>query len=482
MPKLTNSERAAIDLMDAYLQLLLALTWQNMQSDGVGRLIELKKLVTQKLEAYPHVFNTEHERSIATMRILNSLQDERRRLELERPNNMLHQWTTIPSNIDLPSLHRKSEYSFFKTAKVLVSAARARIHVDSGVTRPELTNWISEGVSAMAEDLGVPLYVPALIDLTLYLANLPGGFTSTILRNELSLYWQVAERLAENKELIIRSMVVSELKASADDISLRIDQSYSWADLASFAKETSLKALGWYTQLNLHGRVQDGHFSSNIVSKKAMPSADFESVSTPWFIRGLTFMMSGDDHDTRRVNRYIVDTERADVRVKGRRVSNSLMLLVPYEDSRELDIEHQLAVFLFRLNRVMSDRHDGLNKPMTFLEGLSPDLRQFAENHYVRRKIIHTKKELLFCLASLIAENIYRYRDKNNTILSDGRPLRTRTDADEFTIALLKEHGFHYKAETLRRGRSRFRRDFLERVPAIFGLDELESNDKYIAQ
>jgi hypothetical protein len=480
MPKLTKSERAVIDLMDAYLQLLLALTWQNMHSDGIGRLIELKKLVTQKLDAYPHTFKDERERSIATMQILNSLQDEQRRFKLEKPNNILHQWTTIPLNTDLPSLHQQSEYSFFEAAKVLVSVARIR--VDSGVTRRELTNWISGGVSAMAEDLGVPLYVPALTDLIVYLASQPRFITESVLRKELLRYRQVAEGLAENKNLMIRSIIVTELKASVNDISLRIDQSYSWADLASFARETSVKALYWYTQLNLHGVVKDSHFSSNIVSKKAIPSADFESLCTPWFIRGLTLMMTGDDRDTKLINHYIVDTERADVQVNGRRVSKSLMFLAPYGDPRELDIEHQLVIFLVRLNRTLRYRHDDSNKSTIFLEDLSPNLRQLVENHCVRRKIAHTKKDVLFCLAGLIAENIYRYRDKHNTILSDGRPLRTRTDADEYTAALLAEHGFHYKAETLRRRRSQFRRDFLDRVPAIFGLDELGPDDKDIDQ
>jgi hypothetical protein len=465
MPKPANKERAAIDLIDAYLQLLIAFTWQHMQSDGIVRLKKLEKMVIQKLEGFPHIFKTEHERSIARMQILDSLQDERRRLKSEGPNHMLYQWTTIPSNIDLPCLHQQSEDSFFKAVSMLVSAAR--VHVDLRVTRRELTNWISGAVSAMAEDLGVPLYVPALTDLTVYLANLPGRITASALRNELSRYRQVAERLAENKKLMIRSIIVSELKTLTEDIHLQIDQSYSWSDLAYFAKETSLKALNWYMQLNLHGVVRDGHFSSNIVRKEAMSSADFESVNTPWIIRGLTLMMTGDDRVTKYMNRYIVDTERVDVRVKGRRVSNSLMLLVPYGDSPELDIEHQLAVFLSRLSTILKDRYVDQNKSATFLESLSLDLSQFIENHFARRKIIHTKKDILFCLAGLIAEIIYRYKDKNNIILSDGRQLRTRTDADEYTAALLTEHGFHYKAETLRRGRSRFRRDFLGSVDVL---------------
>lgn len=479
MPKVTSEEHAAIDLMDAYLQLLLALTWQHSQSDGLKRLVALRKQVVQKIDASPHVFKSERERSIATMHILNSLQDARRCPVSDRSVHPLHQWTTSPSSIDLHCLHRQCEDNFSNAVAELVSAARIRM--ESRVARQDLTNWIGRAICAMAEDLGIPLYVPALADLIVYLASQPGYSPASDLHTELSRYQQLAERLSENKNLIIRSQIVAELRPLADDISLRIDRSYAWAELASFTKETSLKALGLYTQLNLHGRIKDGRFSHNIMRKEAMPSVDFERVFNPFFVRGLTFLMSGDDSDTRQMRHRIVDTERVDVRVNGRRVSDSLMLLVPCED-REFDMERQLALLLLRLDKDRRSRHGNPDKSAPFFESLSPDLHQLIENHGVRRKLIHTKKKLLFCLAGLVAENVYQYREQHSTFLSAGRPLKTRVDADEHTVALLRESGFHYKSETLRRGRPLFRRNFLDRVPTIFGLDESEPDVKSFDQ
>jgi len=61
--------------MDAYLQLLLALTWQHNQGDGLQRVVALREQVKQKLDEYPHVFESKRERRIAASQILNSLQD-----------------------------------------------------------------------------------------------------------------------------------------------------------------------------------------------------------------------------------------------------------------------------------------------------------------------------------------------------------------------------------------------------------------------
>ena len=201
-----------------------------------------------------------------------------------------------------------------------------------------------------------------------------------------------------------------------------------------------------------------------------IPADVFHKEMTIWFLRVSTLMFSGDDREPRILRRSIVDSERADVRVYGKQVLDSLVLIVPTNDEAH-DIEKQLSLLLLKLDSKWRKRNVDLVESAKFLESLPATLRDLVVSHGLRRKVIRSKKTLLFCLAGLLAENVYRYRHKHKKSL-EAKGIRTRADSDEYVAELLKEHGFHYSAETLRRKRSQWRREFLERVPEIFGFGD----------
>ncbi|WP_145956368.1 hypothetical protein [Burkholderia pseudomallei] len=455
--------------MDAYLQLLLTVTWQHEQGDGLERLVELAELVRQKVDACADTFESDTERALATNQILDSLQDAKRPSAPTRHRHSLGDWTSTPAGTDLPRLHRETEAPYWVVKPLVTEAKR---DVEARVPRRNLSTRVSGTIHAIGKKEGFPFYVPALSACIVDLASRPGRISDNEIHTEVARYQEVAERLAANTKLIARSQIVAELQPTAEQIHLQIDQCYSWADLARYAaKETSLKALGLYTQLNFYGLVKDGHFSPEAVKTKLMPTAEFHRHFNLWFVRGMTLLLSGDDRETRIMRRSIVDAERADVRVYGKRVQDSLVLLVPCDDEA-FDIERQLALLLLRLNSVRRKHNVAPDRPAEFFERLPQSLHQLVADHGIRRKVIGTKKTLLFCLAGLIAENVYKYRGRHDTVLANGRRLKTREDADMYVAGLLKQHGFQYSAETLRKGRARFRREFLDRVPVIFGLDE----------
>ncbi|WP_186150766.1 hypothetical protein [Burkholderia gladioli] len=475
MTTICEKEIAAIDLMDAYLQFLLAVTWQRRQGNGLERLIDLSQQVRGKVDASAGIFESDRERAIATSQILNSLQDARRPLGPGRRSHSLEDWTAPPSDVDLPRMHQENEDSLLNFARTLM--VQVKRDFEARVPLRTLTSWVGGPIRAIGKDLPFPFHVPALADCIVYLASRPGHVTERELCTEVARYQQVAERLAANKKLIARLQIAAELRSTADEIRIQIDQSYEWDTLVDHVTDTSLKALDLYARMNLHGRVNDGRFSPEAMKTKPIPTAEFDRLFNSWFVRGLTLSFSGDDRETRAMRRSILDSERANVRVYGRPVLDSLVLLVPCDD-RTLDIERQLALFLMRLDSKWRNRHLGPSESGAFFDSLPEGLRDLVANHGIRRKIVDTKKPILFCLAGLIAENLYR--DRHSTNLKGVSPVRTWADTDDYVAALLNERGFAYSAETLRRGRPRFRREFLNRVPDIFGFDEPDGiNDRF---
>jgi hypothetical protein len=93
------------------------------------------------------------------------------------------------------------------------------------------------------------------------------------------------------------------------------------------------------------------------------------------------------------------------------------------------------------------------------------------ERQGVQRRLFASKKQILLCACGLLAEVLYDRRSHiSGKSIVDGAKLTTREDVDEYAAKLLHAEGFSYTAETLRRNRSRFRKEFLEAIPKIFDL------------
>lgn len=450
--------------MDAFLQLLLAKTWQHTQSDGLIKLTKLSKMIRHEIDAHAKVFESERERSLALSQILRALQVSKEYPETSGPTLVHQHWTILPLDIDLADRHRQTERQHFHAVAHLISTTTAFMQSRPG--RQVTEKWVDGAIRAMGEDLSLPIFIPALTDLIIHFATRPGRLPIPALNMELQRYRKTAIELASNRKVMIRAQIVSDLRPMASGIDLQIDQSFDWDQLTNHAKDTTLSALRYYAQLNANGHVSDARFSHNAMLETRMSRTEF-AIFTPKFIRAMTISMQGRDLRTRTMEKTIIDTERSDVRVNDRRVRKSLILVIPY-DEPDFDIELHLALSLQRLD--MKSRQHKEAQSEDVHEWIPESLHPLIEAHGMRRKIVHNKKTMLFCLAGLLAENIYRYRAQYTTTLQNGTLLKTRAHADEYTAELLRKYGFHYSAESLRRGRSRFRKDFLDRVPIIFGL------------
>lgn len=458
----------AIDLIDAHMQLLLAITWQNSQSDGLSRLRALEKMVEQKLNEQERIFPTASERTMAGLQVLQALQEARERLpDSVRP--AYSNWTSFPTASDLARLGIDHHDALVPTTQRLISTIR--IKMEFRAETYQLKRWLEDAVRSIAKDLGFPLYIPAMVDLALHFALRSKPIEEGDVRDALTGYWVfVLQRHDEDIKRSVRDKIVSELLGAARKIRLHIDQSYSWVVLTMLGARTSLDMLKTYMVLNVHGWITDGHFSPGRVSAKTMSHNQFQKLFTRQFVRGSTLMMSGDDLQTRQLRRSILDTAHGEVRINDRRVSNSLLMLAP--DNQDSDnLERLIALFVLKLEHKRRARQPEGSHPFLDIEHLPPLLQQLIAKHGIKRKICNTKKNILFCLAGLLAENIYMYRDRHKTLLANGMPIQFRKDADEYAVSLLSQHGFQYTAESLRRGRARFQRAFLKRVPGIFGLD-----------
>jgi len=455
--------------MDAHLQLLLATTWENEKGSGLQQLRQLAENVSERIAQASDVFETERDRYVAVQKILNTLQyASQTDLALDRSSYSMDDWSVSPVGQDLPRLHSEARAPF-QVVTALASEAKEAM----GYRMPQ--SIISKEIRARIRMLGerehFPFHVPALAACVMVIASRSGKILESEVAREVANYERAAEELLADSKRMKRMELVTEFLPSARKLSLTIDKAYSWGDLADRgAKRTSLQALGDYTQLNHYGHVSDARFSPQRVSVNILPSDFFYSTFTIWFLRASTLMFSGDDRETRVLRRSIVNSERADVRVNGRKVRDSLVLMVPLDDGHH-DIERHIALFLMRLNNTWQSRHMGPRESAEFLEKLPHGLRDLVSGYGMQRKFCDSKKSILYGLCGLIAETTYRYRDRHRSILG---PLgvKTRGDIDEYVAKEIYRFGFQYNAETLRRRRSTWRREFLDRVPEVFGLDE----------
>jgi len=467
--KIYELEEASIDFMDAELQLLLAVTWEHEQGEGLTRLQELCGSVEERVEQFPNVFESEYDRTIAVWQILDALQELKRiGAGTTRSSASLSDWSISPVGLDLPRLHREIRAPY-RISYILVH--EAKISIEARVPRSNVVSELRKRIRFLGEYERFPFHVSALAACIMTVASRPGRIFQLELEAKVANYERAVERLISDAGRIKRMELVDEFLSSAKNVRLKIDQSYSWSDLARYStKRTSLKALGTYTQLNYHGYVSDARFSKHRVKTPILSDELFHKHFTIWFLRASTLMFSGDDRETRVLRRSIVHSERADVRVYGKPVLDSLVMLVPLDDDTH-DIERQLALLLMRLDKTWRSRHMEPEESADFLEKLPESLKGIVISHGMRRKVASSKKTVLYCLAGLIAENIYKYRHHNKEFL-EREGIRTRADVDEFVAKEIHKRGFQYNAETLRRRRAKWRREFLDRVPEIFGIDD----------
>lgn len=464
----SEMESASVDLMDAILQLLLAITWQNERSDGLSCLRGLARKVEERVAGNADIFESEQDRSVAASQIIDALQDACRQPRTERHRNSLNDWSITPGDLDLPRLHEETAAPY-EVARGLVEETKKAL--EARIDHKKIVGELRWKIRVIGERERFPFHVPALAAGIMNIANRPGLVLEAELVTEVASYIKLVERLAANTQAIKRMEIVAELLPVAERVCLQIDQSYSWSVLAiNAAIKTSIKALRIYTQLNFYGLVSDARFSRQVMKTRIIPEDFFQENFTIWFMRASTLMSSGDDRETRAIRRSIVDAQHADVRVHDKQVLNSLVLLAPLGNDSH-DIERQLALFLIELDSAWRRHHVSPEASANFFEKLPEDLRNLVIKHGMRRKVVGAKKTLMFCLAGLVAENVYRYRDRHERLLG-AKGIKNRGDVDDYVAGLLREHGFQYKAETLRRKRAQWRRDFLDRVPEIFGLDE----------
>jgi len=477
---LTNSknfdtQRVAMDLMDAYVQLLLAITWQNRRTDGLEKLIRLAHFVNERIDGRPDLFPSRVERLEAQRGTLHALQSVRHRVR-----GTTHPWTTSPVDCDLKRRHTEAAGPLLVEIAALVVGTQLRI--PSNVSRRELVTWIHQGLGVLSSALSIPLHIVALTDLILRLAYRPGPPREAALIAELSRYRVFSERAAVDPGLRFHLDLMEELKPLADEIQLEIDVSYDWEDLSYLAKETSLKALSIYRLLNKCKWLVDGHFSETKGDDRQIPIDIQERFLTHRQLHGMSLMMSGSNQDTRHLQRHIVNSRSREVMVDGRKLSNSLVIIVPYQDA-DIDLEHLLGQALVRYSKIRGAQNDrgetagahpadDTAPPSPLLEEIPKALWGLVERYGLRRKVVPTKKDLLFCLAGLLAENVYHLRARNKPKRKDGSPVKTLDDAFAWTVELLASHGFTYSTETLRKGRSRFRKEYLERIPEILDITE----------
>jgi hypothetical protein len=461
-----GKDKLGIDLIDALLQFALAVTWQNAQTDGLARLTVLFKSVEQRLAEHQQIFATASERSVAALQVIDALQTSRH----TKPTTLRYtDWTNFAAALDLFS--RNPDIHALRPA-IRSLIERTRVQIQRGVPPAALRHGIESETRVMARALHFPLYVPGVVRLVLHFATLALPVEDAELDPALTRYWvSVLHQLEHERKRDICDQIVSELRDTASAIDLRIDQSFAWSVLVSERTFTSLFLLKIYMVLNIRGWITDARFRSGRIRVNDLSQDQFDKLLTPSLVRDTILMMSADDAQSRHMRRSVIDTDRQRTQINARQVSNSLLMVAPYEIDG-VDLEHLIARFVLNLVRQRKRRH-GAQPDSPGINDLPPLLQQLVAHHGVRRKLCATKKNVLFCVAHLVAENVYRYRDQNQTKLDNGTLVRTRQDADIFTASLLANHGFQYTAESLRRGRAQFRHTLLERVPDLFGLDSV---------
>jgi len=465
---LTNSKKievknSIIDLMDAYIQLQLAKAWQSKRSDGLHHFRHLVESAKEKISTYPEVFENSRDQYYALHTILGSLQ------KIVRSPDQYHysiaDWTQPFSQINLKNLYSSERFLFdFVSSLVKIGSQ----HVAKNIPIQKLTAWAWNTILDNSKRDGLLILSPLLLKSVIQMATSTTIITEENIYKEIYKYNRLSEKMASNKKQLHQTHIVDELKHIAMDINLEIGESYPWDKLADIFDTSTWYVLRMYATFIQLSLIDCASFSSTELKPIDMPSHmrdQFQSVS---HLRGLAITYRGSDRETRIISRSIVNSDNASIKINDKKIEDSLVVLIP-NNNPEHDIEKQLALLSWQLDQRWRQHHLNQTNKIEIFGALPPNLRALAVNHSIRRKFAKTKKTILFCLAALLAEDIYQNRRNRNTI-HNGKSIRTREDADEYSVKLLKELGFTYSRESLRKGHTKFRKEFLDRVPEVFGF------------
>lgn len=457
-------EDLAIDFLDAYMQLVLAMTWQHRRSDGLVRLKELAEAVEQRLKGWAPLFEEPRALGVAKIQVLLSLQRIRNRGQLD----IL--WTMNPRGVDLqaisPELFSRLS-SEIRAAAITIRGQRQHHALDA------IVDNLSRAIRALSIEISFPLFAPELVVLILNLSKEPESRQAEIASQKLKEYLGKAEKIARDTVRTSIAVTSSELAEQAFGIDLEIDQSFDWDTLVSYICESPLTFLRKYALFNVLGYVSDARFLFTH-SKKTLPNLDeLRCLLTPSMLWATALTMQGRDAEDRRLARLIQNPKDSLVNPLTRDPAraDAFTITVP-QDIKDEELEQVIAKLLFRLSKRR-------RRASNIAPGIAPDfrsefsgaLRSIMERQGVQRRLFSGKKQILLCACGLIAEEVYRRRlhISGKSIVGDTE-ITTREDVDEYVSTLIHAEGFSYSAETLRRNRSRFRKEFLESVPEIFDL------------
>lgn len=457
-------ENSTIDFLDAYMQLVLAMAWQHRRSEGLVRLKELAEAVEQRLKGWAPLFEEPRALYVAKTEVLLSLQRTRKRGRID----IL--WTMNPRGVELqaisPELFSRLSCEI-RAAATTIRGQRQQRALDA------IIESLSRAIRALSADISFPLFAPEMIVLVLNLSEEPESRQAAIASQKLKDYLWKAEEIARDTVRTAIAVTSSELAEQAIGIDLEIDQSFDWDTLASYIRETPLRFIRKYALFNDLGYVSDARFLSKH-SKNTFPNLDeLRRLLTPSILWATGLTMQGRDAEDRRLARLIQSPKDSLSKPLTRDPArgDTFTITVP-QDIKDEELEQVIAKLLFRMSK---RRRLASNIAPDVVPDLRSEfsgaLRSIMERQGVQRKLFSSKKQILLCACGLVAEEVYRRRlHISGKSIVDGAQLTTREDVDEYVSTLIYAEGFSYTAETLRRNRSRFRKEFLESVPEIFDL------------
>ncbi|WP_208934012.1 hypothetical protein [Paracidovorax avenae] len=456
-------EDSAIDFLDAYMQLVLAMTWQHRRSDGLMRLKELAESVEQRLEGWAPLFEDPRALHVAKSQVLLSLQRIRNRGQAD----IL--WTMNPHGVDLQAV---SPELFCRLSSEIHAAAVTTTEHLQHHSLDAKVDILSRATRALSTEISFPLFAPEYVVLILNLSKEPELRRSALASQKLKDYLRKAEKIAKDTVRTAIAVTSSELAEQAIGIDLEIDQSFDWDTLASYS-ETPLTFLRQYAMFNELGYVSDARFLFKRSKKPSLYLDELRRLWTPSMLWATGLMMQGRDAEDRRLAKLIQNPKGPLVNPLTRDPAraDAFTVTVP-QDIKDEELEQVIAKLLFRLfKRRRGASNSAPGSLPDHRSEFSGALRSIMERQGVKRRLFSGKKQILLCACGLIAEEIYRRRlHLSGKSIVGGTEITTREDADEYVSLLIHDVGFSYSAETLRRNRSRFRKDFLESVPGIFGL------------
>lgn len=464
MSETTIRENLAIDFLDAYMQLVLAMAWQHRRSEGLVRLKELAEAVEQRLKGWGPLFEEPRALGVAKIQVLLSLQRTRNRGQID----IL--WTMNPRGVDLQAI---SSELFSRLSSEIRAAATAIRGQRQHHALDAIVDNLSRAIRGLSAEISFPLFAPELVALVLNLSEEPESRQAAIASQKLKDYLWKAEEIARDTFRTAIAVTSSELAEQAFGIDLEIDQSFGWDTLASYIYESPLRFIRKYALFNALGYVSDARFLSTH-SKNTFPNLDeLRRLFTPSMLWATGLAMQGRDAEDRRLARLIQSPKDSLVKSLTRDPAraDAFMITVP-QDVKDEELEKVIAKLLFRLSK-RRRRASNIAPDVVpdFRSEFSGALRSIMERQGVQRRLFLSKKQILLCACGLVAEEVYRRRMHiSGKSIVDGAKLTTREDVDEYVSTLVHAEGFSYTAETLRRNRSRFRKEFLNSIPEIFDL------------